>query len=143
MSFLKRLFERGKTTDVPSLYNKGDIIAMAIVYKGHLPQGYVLDERELASEIIDRAHQASQLSEVRLSAHAGIRARRANEAAWYAGSYEPVDDLPSILNDCLKDCRERLIANGEVPGPMPLKTIQMKGWSSVASTVWVGMHIKQ
>jgi len=132
-----------KKLNVSSLYNKGDIIAIAIVYEGHLPEGYALDERNLASEIIDRAHQAGQLSGVMLSAHAGIRANRANESAWYSGSYEPVDDLPSMLNECLKDCHERMIANGEIPGPMELKTIQTKGWSSVASTVWVGMHIKQ
>ena len=125
------------------LYNINDIVAMAIVYKGHLPQGYKLDKRELASEIIDRAHQSGLPSEIRLSSHTAIREQRVNEGAYYAGSYEPTDDLPSMLQDCINEVRENIIANAEIPGPMPMKSTQFKSWSSVASTVWVGVHIKQ
>jgi hypothetical protein len=73
------------------LYKKNDIIAMAIVYEGHLPQGYTLDKRELASEIIDRAHQSGLPSEIKLSPHTAIKAQRANEAAYWVGSYEPTE----------------------------------------------------
>ena len=124
------------------LYQENEIIAMAIVYEGHLPQGYTLDKYELASEIIDRAHQSGLPSEMRLSLHTAIRAQRANESEYYAGSYEPIDDLPAMLKDCLKDVHEKMIANGEIPGPMSLKSKQFKSWSSVASTVWVSVHIR-
>ena len=125
------------------LYKKNDIIAIAIVYEGHLPQGHVLDERALASEIIDRAHQSGLSPEFKLSPHTATMARRADESAFFAGSYEPVDDLPAMLNDCIRDVRRRIVATGEVPGPVSVKSMQFKGWSSVVSTVWVGIHIQQ
>ena len=118
------------------LYKKNDIIAMAIVYEGHPPQGHVSDERELASDIIDRAHQSGLPSDFRLCPHAAI-------VTSCAGSSEPVDDLPAMLTDCLKDVRRRIIANGQVPGPVSLKSIHFKSWSSVVGTVWVGIHIQQ
>ena len=125
------------------MYKKNEIVAMAIVYEGHLPQGYSLDKRELAGEIIDYAHQSGLSSEIELSPHAAISTQRINESAYYAGSYKATDDLPTMLQDCISEVRENIIANGEIPGPMPMKLIQFKSSSSIASTVWVGVQIKQ
>ena len=124
------------------LYHKNDIIAMAMVYEGHLPQGHTLNKRELATEVIDRAHQAGLPAEISLSPHTAIRAQRADEASYWAGSYEPADDLPVMLQDCIAEVRGAMIANGETPGPMSVKTLQFKGWSSVTSTVWVAIQVK-
>jgi hypothetical protein len=125
------------------LYQKNDIIAMAIVYEGHLPEGYTLDKRELASEIMGTAHQHGLPSEIKLSPHTAIRAQRANEAAYYEDPYKPTDDLPTMLQSCVEEVRENIIANGGEPGLTEVKSIQFKTWSSVASTSWVGIQVKQ
>lgn len=125
------------------LYKRNEIIAVAIVYEGHLPPGYELDARDLAGEVITVAQVSGMNAGWILSPHAAVRAQRANEAAYWAGSYQPADDLPKLLRECEREIRDRIIANGERPGPTQLKTIQFKGWSSVASTCWVSIHIKQ
>lgn len=125
------------------LYKRNEIIAVAIVYEGHLPPGYELDERDLAGEVITVAQVSGMTAAWSLSPHAAVRARRANEAAYWAGPYQPADDLPALLRQCERDVRDKIVANDEQPGPMQLKTIQFKGWSSVASTCWVSIHIKQ
>jgi len=61
-------------------YQKNEIISMAIVYEGHLPQGYTVDVHTLASEIMDNAHWEVCLC-FWLRAHPGHRAgfaRRSN-----------------------------------------------------------------
>lgn len=125
------------------LFHKNEIIAMAIVYEGHLPQGYTLDKLALAGEIIDKAHQLDLPSEYQLSAHTSIKAQRANEAAYYEGSYEPIDDLPAMLQDGIQEVHEKMIANGETPGPTAIKLIKFQSWSSLASKVWVGIQVMQ
>jgi hypothetical protein len=125
------------------LYKKNDIMAMAVVYEGHLPKGHKLDERKLASELLDRARQSGLPSHIKLSPHTAIRVKRANESAYYTGSYKPTDDFPAMIQACFKEVRENIIANGEKPGPVPMRAIQFKGWSSVASISWVAIQIKQ
>ncbi len=124
------------------LYQKNEIISMAIVYEGHLPQGHTLDVHALASEIMDKAHQENQLAEIQLSPHTIIKAQRADEQKFYSGSYEPVDDLPSILQECIREIRADMLAHGENPGLMGVKKLVFKTWSSLVSTVWVGLYVK-
>ncbi len=125
------------------LYKTNEIVAMSIVYEGHLPQGYTLDNSELALEIIATTHQSGLSSEIKISSHTAIRVQRVNESAYYAGSYEPTDDFPKMTKECFVEVREKIISNGETPGPMPMKSMQFKSRSRITSVVWVEVHIKQ
>ena len=39
------------------LFKNNEIIAMVVVFEGHLPQGYKMDKRKIADEIITQTHQ--------------------------------------------------------------------------------------
>jgi hypothetical protein len=123
-------------------YQTNEIISMAIVYEGHLPQGHTLDVHALASEIMDKAHQENQLAEIQLSPHTIVKAQRADELKFYSGSYEPADDLPRMLQECIREIRADMLAHGEIPDVMSVKNLVFKSWSSLVSTVWVGLYVK-
>ena len=124
------------------LFKKNEIIAMVVVFEGHLPQGYKMDKRKIADEIITTAHQLGLPSNYTLSPKAALRVQRADEKASYMGDYKPTDDIPPLLQECIKEVRETIVANGEIPGPMSLKTMQFKTKSRDLSVVWVGIHVK-
>jgi len=123
------------------LYSKNDIIAVAIVYEGHLPIGHQLDPVELAREVLEVARAAGLDAALQLSPHAAVRAKRADENAYYTREdYQPVEELPAMLKECLAEVNRKMIASGEMPGPANIKTLQFKSKSALAGTVWVGLH---
>lgn len=124
------------------LFTKNEIIAMVVIFEGYLPQGYKMDKRKISEEIITQAHQLGLPNIYTLSPKAALRVQRADEKAFYMGDYKPTDDIPPLLQECIKEVRETIIAHGEVPGPISLKTLQFKTKSRDLSTVWVGIHVK-
>ena len=119
----------------------GDVLAMAIVYEGH-----VIEEPDpvaIARELLTAFSDSGVLTGVTLHPHSAIRIRRANESAWYRGEYEPGDELPQMLNEGIGLLRDRLLAGGQAMGKVNVRTVHLKGRSSVVSVCWVGMHILQ
>lgn len=124
------------------IFSKNEIIAMVVIFEGHLPQGYKIDKRKIADEIIFTAHQQGLPGYYKLSQKAAIRVQRADEKAFYMGDYKPTDDIPPLLQECIKEVRDTIVENGEIPGPMPLKMMQFKTKSRDLSVVWVGIQVK-
>jgi HEAT repeat protein len=119
----------------------GDVLAMAIVYEGHVvedPNG-----EEIARELVTRFSEANILKDIRLNPYSGNRIRRADEEAWYRGDYEPGDELPQMLDDGIADLRNHLQSEGQLLGEVAARTVTLKGSSRVVGTCWVGIHICQ
>ena len=124
------------------VFNNNEIVAMAVIFEGHLPQGYKIDKRKIADEIIFTAHQQGLPVYYKLSQKAAIRVQRVDEKAFYMGDYKPTDDIPPLLHECIKEVRETIVEDGEIPGRMPLKMMRFKTKSRDLSVVWVGIQVK-
>jgi HEAT repeat protein len=117
----------------------GDVLAMAIVYEGHVVEEP--DAVEIAQELLAGFSEAGVLTGVQLHPNSAIRMRRADESAWYGGDYEPGDELPQMLDEGIAELRDRLLAGGQILGQVNARSVKLKGRSHVVSTCWVGMHI--
>lgn len=124
-------------------FNTGDILCMAVVYEGHLPQGHVLNQQELAQEIIGIAHQSGLPGHINLAPDTTIQAKRADENAYYAGDYEPEDEVSGMLNNMVNSLRGRINASGQTSGLLNTKKMIFKSRSNLVSIVWVGLMVLQ
>jgi len=124
-------------------FSTGDILCMAVVYEGHLPQGHVMNKRALAEEIIEVAHQSGLPEQIQLAPDTLIQAKRANESAYYAGDYEPKDDLPAMMDSMVNSLRGRVSAYGQTSGLLNTKQMVFKSRSNLVSTVWVSLMVMQ
>jgi len=121
------------------LFKRNQIVAMVIVFAGHLPQQSTLGTRELAESILDQAHGQGVPAQYQLSPYAVIKVERANEM-----EDEPDNDYLSAM---LKSCRTQ-IGSIDVDftgqsGLVPMKELHFKTWSSIVSTTWVGLQVAQ
>jgi WD40 repeat protein len=119
----------------------GDVLAMAIVYEGHVIEEP--DAVEIANELLTNLSEAGVLTGAKLHLYSTIRIRRADEVAWYRGGYEPGDELPQMLDEGIGELRNRLLSDGRFLGQVNARMVKLKSWSRVVSTCWVGMHILQ
>jgi hypothetical protein len=69
--------------------------------------------------------------------------RRADETAYYQGDYEPMQELPQMLEKGITGLRDRLQAKGRGMGKVASRMVTLKGESKVVSTCWIGMHVLQ
>lgn len=122
-------------------YRPNDIICMAVVYEGHLPIDHVLDNHSLANEIIDVVHTQGLSTDIKLCSETVIKIQRANEAAFWAGDYEPKSDLKPLITECYKEVKE--ILNFDIPTKLNVKDMVFKTRSSLVSTVWVQINVMQ
>lgn len=124
-------------------FSSGDILCMAVVYEGHLPQGHILNQRTLAEEIIEFAHQSGLPMQIQLAPDTRIQVKRANESAYYTGDYEPKDDLTPMMDRMVNSLRGRVNAGGQTSGLLNTKQMVFKSRSNLVSTGWVSLMVMQ
>jgi len=125
------------------LFKANDILCMAIVYEGYLPQGKQINNHDLASEILSNTHAIGSLNLVKLSDHTLISVQRANENAYYQDGSEPKDDLPIMIQNLQKILREKMLANGDPVNQITIKNLMFKSHSELAGTLWVQINVLQ
>jgi hypothetical protein len=128
------------TTNEP-LFKPNDILCMAVVYEGYLPIGHVLNNAELATEIMTSNHAIGSLNNVRLSKETLVQVQRANENAYYQGDYAPKDDLPIMIQNLHKQLRIKMMANGDQVDRLNVKNLMFKSHSQIAGTLWVQLTV--
>jgi hypothetical protein len=133
---------RGMETSV-FMYKPNDIICMAVVYEGYLPQGHLLDNISLAKEIIDTAHLQGLPKDIKLCPETVIKIQRVNEIAFYQGDYEPKDDLLPMTDTCYQIAREKYLINYYLGMKLNVKNMGFKTWSTLVSNVWVQINVMQ
>lgn len=130
-----------KPFKVRTEFDAGDVLAMAIIYEGHV---VVKPNRiEIAQELLTYFSKARILEGVHLHPYTAIRMRRADEAAYWEGSYEPVDELPQMLEKGIIELGDRLKAKGQGLGRVATRLVTLKGQSKIVSTCWIALHILQ
>ncbi len=122
-------------------FQENDILCMAVIYEGYLPQGHILDGRALAEEIMENAHRQGLPGEIKLTPSTVLNIKRANEAAYYAEGLEPKDELPQMLQETVNWLRTGLQAQGVDAGRLNVKEMAFKTHSNLVSTVWVGLMV--
>ena len=122
-------------------FQENDILCMAVIYEGYLPQGHILDGRALAEEIMENAHRQGLPGEIKLTPSTVLNIKRANEAAYYAEGLEPQEELPQMLQETVNRLRAQLQAKGVDAGRLNVKEMVFKTRSNLVSTVWVGLMV--
>jgi hypothetical protein len=130
-----------KSPEVRTDLIAGDVLVMAIMYEGYVTQKP--NRKEIAQELLTNFLEAGILENVSLHPYTSIRIRRVNEAAYYQGDYEPVNELPPMLEKGIIEIRDRLQSKGKGLGQVATRMVTLKGRSRIVSTCWVAMHILQ
>lgn len=149
MGFLRRLFGKRSESDQKEkkpvakldLTSSGNVLAVAIVYEGHLPAGHQLDTLALARELTEGAVSAGVLQDAEISDLAVVKAQRVDEATSHGGDYEPGSELPKMLKECVPQIRQKLVRAGHDLGQVGVRQVTLRGRSSIASNCYFGLMI--
>jgi Ca2+/Na+ antiporter len=137
----KRKPKKEKYEEVKTEFAVGDVLAMAIVYEGYVMEE--LDDLEIAQELLNNFSDAGIQEDVNLHPYTVIQMRRADELAYYQGSYKPEDELLQMLEKGFVELKNRLEAEGLGIDQAKTRIVTLKGKSRIVSNCWVAMQIVQ
>jgi hypothetical protein len=151
MGSLRRLFGKRSESDQKGkkpiadakldVTSSGNVLAVAIVYEGHLPAGHQLDTLALERELTQGAVTAGVLQDAQISDLTVVKAQRVDEAAFYGGDYEPGSELPKMLGECVTQLRQKLVMAGHDLGQVEIRQVTLRGRSSIASNCHYSLMI--